>query len=207
MNQNVLTYELSNKHTSSARLYANRNDALNDWPKNAIIAELGVAFGDYSEKILKVTKPRLFDAYDLFMFHKSIIAMGRQTVTIFQGQTHRNYYEKRFAKYILEGKLRVFEGDGKKQMRNRDEQFYDVIYIDANHNYDNVKKDTEIATRCLKREGILVFNDYIMFDHKSNKQYGIVPVVNALCVLDGWRVRYFALHKEMFCDIALIRSY
>lgn len=206
MQQSPSIPELKSVHVKDARLYANRRDALESWPKNSIVAEIGVAFGDFSERILDVVKPELFDAYDIFQYHKSDVAWGRSSAETFKGKTHCEFYENRFADYISERKMRVYEGSGRELISNREQSFYDVIYVDADHKYDSVMLDAEAAIRCLKQDGLLVFNDYILYDHKSNTSYGIVPVVNQLCASGEWRIQYFALQREMFCDIALIRA-
>lgn len=36
----------------------------------------------------------------------------------------------------------------------------DMVYVDGGHDYESVKKDTALALRCLKPEGILVFHDW-----------------------------------------------
>jgi hypothetical protein len=60
-----------------------------------------------------------------------------------------------------------------------------------------------MAEKKLKRDGTLIFNDYIMMDHWHSTPYGVVPVVNDFCINRGWRIVYLALNPQMFCDIAL----
>ena len=83
---------------------------------------------------------------------------------------------------------------------------YSLIYIDGDHAYEGVMRDTQVAIRKLRRDGLLIFNDYIVFDHLSGQRYGVVLVVNDLCVNHGWRITFFSLHHQMFCDVGLCRA-
>ena len=67
-------------------------------------------------------------------------------------------------------------------------------------------KDAFASISKLKKNGILIFNDYIMHDHIANYPYGIVQVVNELCVNHDWKITALALESQMFCDVALERS-
>jgi hypothetical protein len=80
---------------------------------------------------------------------------------------------------------------------------FNLIYIDADHSYEAVKRDTNVAKAKLADNGILVFNDYTMFDHLNGVPYGVVQAVNELIVSEDWRVCGFSLQKFMFCDIAI----
>jgi SAM-dependent methyltransferase len=193
------------EHVAQARLFANRVDALGSWPKGAHVAELGVAYGGFTDKILRRTEPARFDAFDLFRLHELEKLWNRPTTEIFEGKTQRRFYEDRFADEVASGRLRTFEGDSSAGIAARPPESYDVIYIDGDHSYPGVMKDAEAAIGALKPGGILVFNDYVLYD-KTGGRYGVVPVVNALCVEKGWRVFYLALNREMFCDIALVRG-
>lgn len=171
------------------------------------VAEIGVAYGDFSERLCTVLNPELFDAYDLFRLHELSEIWGRRSAETFQGRSHRAFYEERFAGRIGEGRMRVFEGDSTAGMAERPDAFYDVIYVDGDHAYPGVRRDAEVAQSKLKPHGYLVFNDYIMSDHTANAPYGVVQVVNELCVDGDWRVYYFALQAAMFCDICLVRRH
>ena len=71
---------------------------------------------------------------------------------------------------------------------------------------EGVKRDAEVAVDCLAKDGLLIFNDYTMMDPYSKYPYGIVPVVNDLCINHNWKICAFAFQPSMFCDIALTRG-
>jgi hypothetical protein len=199
--------DLAQEHIlHGAQLFANRNEALSIWPRGASIAELGVGFGGYTHPILKQLGPSRFDAYDTFVLHKLPEIWGKPLKVWLEGKpTHRAFYEHRFAPQLATGVLSIFEGDSSTNLSQRDPETYDVIYIDGDHTFDGARKDAESAIKTLKRGGMLVFNDYICFD-PNGKEYGVIPVVNDLCLNHGWRVKYFALQFRMFCDIGLVQT-
>lgn len=197
---------LSEAHVTGARLYANRTDALDLLPKGGIVAEIGVAAGEFSDVMLKKLTPQRFDAFDIFRLHETKFATALTTEEMFGGMSHLEYYRKRFAPYINRGEVRVIVGDSVEQLSQQPDASYDVIYIDGNHTYEGVLRDAEVASLKLKRDGYLIFNDYVMKDCFDDSQYGVVPVVNDFCARRGWAVAYFALQRHMFCDIALKRT-
>ncbi|WP_171892259.1 class I SAM-dependent methyltransferase [Mesorhizobium erdmanii] len=197
---------LVQEHVEKARIFATREDALATLPRGGKFAEIGVAFGDFSEHVLRTLEPTRFDAFDIFRLHEVETIWGRPSVETFRGQTHRQFYEGRFAGEVASGRMRIFEGDSSHLMAQQRDEFYDIIYIDGDHTLEGVLRDAEVAARKLSKDGYLVFNDYIMADHASNSPYGIVQVVNWLCANMGWRVHYLALQRMLFCDICLVRS-
>ena len=82
---------------------------------------------------------------------------------------------------------------------------FDLVYVDAGHEYDEVRRDGAVAARKLTPGGVLIFNDYIMVDHHYGTPYGVVRAVNELVTASDWKVVGFALQQQMFCDIALCR--
>jgi hypothetical protein len=197
---------ISSEHLSGATLYADRNDALDAWPRGAVIAELGVGFGAYSQLIMDRTHPKLFDAYDLFNLHEQETLWGRPSSHFFKGMTQIDFYRNRFKTHFDTGRMRAFEGDSSSQLKRQPNQSYDVIYIDGDHTLNGVKRDSGVALSSIKPDGILVFNDYVYFD-RTGRPYGVINVVNDLCVNHGWKVKYIALQPQMFCDIAIFRPH
>ncbi len=57
-------------------------------------------------------------------------------------------------------KIIVDRGYSNKQLLKYDDDFFDIIYIDGNHEPEYVLEDGVLAFRKLKRGGILIFDDY-----------------------------------------------
>lgn len=202
-----LPYTLMQIHVEDARLFADRIEMLKSFSsrQGLTIAEIGVAYGDFSESILDILIPKSFHAYDVFTFHNHPVVWGKKTEDTLKGLSHRSFYEKRFAKGIDAGHVLVFEGDSSTEMEKQEDGAYDIIYIDGDHRYDGVYRDALVSMRKLKADGFLIFNDYIYFDHIAGYHYGIIQVVNDLCVNHGWEITHFAFHQQMFCDVAIQR--
>jgi Methyltransferase domain len=197
---------LTREHVAGAHLFADRKDLILSLPipQGGIIAEVGVARGDFSEFLLAQCRPRKFVAFDSFTLDQESTVWGTDPAVYFNGLSHLEYYKRRFASW---GNTVIVEaGLSHTGLARYSQREFDLIYIDAGHDYESVKRDTDLSTRLVKDTGVLVFNDYTMYDHFTNSQYGVVPAVNELIVHQGWRVAGFALEKNMFCDIALSRD-
>ncbi|HEY0793263.1 MAG TPA: class I SAM-dependent methyltransferase [Chthoniobacterales bacterium] len=196
----------------NAKLFADRCsmvEAFRPLLYGKTIAELGVAFGNFSEFLIETLKPDRFFAFDLFILHQIPVAWGRPTKDLFGDLTHKEYYARRFSGCSIP--VVVEEGDGSTNLQKYPDKHFDMIYIDAGHDYAAVKKDTETCKQKIKDDGILIYNDYLMFDHCqmfesfAGSWYGIVQAVNHLVVYDGFEIIGFALHQSMYCDIAVRR--
>jgi hypothetical protein len=200
---------LEAKHMDSPRLFHNRYEMVSSIQsaKGGVIAEVGVALGDFSEHLLKQLSPKLFVAIDTFTLHENPILgwgpWGRnaKSETIFGTLTHLDYYKQRFAEHGPQVVAEVGMSD--VCLSQYPDKYFNLIYLDADHSYESVKRDAEVARIKLVDDGIIIFNDYIMFDHFNGIHYGVVQAVNELVVNENWRVCGFALHKHMFCDIAV----
>jgi hypothetical protein len=192
------------RHLASARLFPSRNELVESFGCiNGAIAEVGVALGDFSEFLIEKLKPSLFVAFDNFeMDHWSNI-WGVPKDKAFHGLSHIEFYRKRFHD---RPQVKIEPGDSRETLPRYADHFFDMIYIDANHTYEAVKADTEIAKRKIKHDGILMFNDYIMYDHNAHFAYGVVQAVNELVVAENWRVVGLGLNPQMYCDIAIKRA-
>ena len=105
-------------HVNGAVLYADRTTALELFPRGGVVAEIGVALGDFTELMLAKLKPSRLDAFDLFRLHESGY-QGRSEMDLFDGLSHRAYYERRFANQIATGHLHLYEGDSSVAMKKQ----------------------------------------------------------------------------------------
>ncbi|MCW2361380.1 hypothetical protein M2346_001961 [Sphingobium xanthum] len=81
---------------------------------------------------------------------------------------------------------------------------YDIVYIDAGHDYENVKNDALAGLDKIKSGGYMIFNDYTMMDQLYGTPYGVVQAANELIVDTGrMKVIGLGLNPQMFCDLAV----
>jgi hypothetical protein len=196
-------HPLREEHLRNCRLLPDRVALIDRMPRGGVVAEVGVGFGDLSAKILETLRPLEFHAIDLFGWHEVPIVWGVATRDVFGGRSHEDYYRTRFAERVRAGTMHVRKGPSWEMLSGYRDAFFDLVYVDAAHDYESVTRDADAATRALKPGGFLLFNDYTMYDHLSMVPYGVVHVVNALCVSGTYEMLYFALHEQMFCDVAL----
>ena len=197
---------LSAANLRHARLYADRKDLVRsfDHIRHGIVAEVGVALGEFSGFLMEELQPAQFVAFDTFDMHESPSHWGVSSSVLFGGLSHQDFFRKKFS-----GKsdIVVLEpGRSHDTLPLYPERYFDLIYVDAGHTYEDVKRDADIAKNKLKEQGVLVFNDYVMFDHMLGVPYGVVQAVNELVTSEGWCVVGFALQQHMFCDIAVQRG-
>lgn len=181
-----------------ARVLACREDALPEIPKGGIAAEIGVAVGYFSRKILDVIRPEKFYAVDLFPDE-----IEEFWGTHFGEKRHFGWYREAFSREIDSGVLEMKRGISWDVMEEFPDDYFDYVYLDAGHDYVSVKKDVEVLTRKVKNGGIIQFNDYAVYDYKDKVPYGIVPVVNQLLRDTGSEVLYYCLSVHGFDDIVI----
>ena len=167
------------------------------------VAEVGVALGDFSKFLIDTLAPETFAAIDIFDAHEKPFIWDIPTDAVFQGKTHFDYYKEKFEGYHM-GRLIVEKGLSSEAGRRLEDKFYDLIYIDAGHEYDDVLIDTEIALAKIRPGGFIIFNDYTVYDHLSATAYGVVPAVNQMLEKRyDVQVIGFSLDAQMFCDLAV----
>jgi len=190
----------------NARLFANRIDLIKSLApmiNGKVIGEIGVAQGNFSEVLFDLLNPKEFVAFDLFNIHTIREPWAMKSAEVFQGKTHLEFYKNRFATR----NLKTEAGPSGETIKRYPDGYFDLLYIDGDHTYAGVKADADLAIKKIKPDGVLVFNDYIMYDWNDQYFYGIVPVVNDLVARGGYEIFGFAFERTMFCDIALRRKH
>ncbi|MDM0105010.1 class I SAM-dependent methyltransferase [Variovorax sp. J22R24] len=199
--------KLTEEHLRGAQLFSDRFtmiEGLSLPRENPIIGEVGVALGTFTDVMIQKFRPSRFVAFDTYNLHASPLIWGEPSSVLLKGMTHLDFYKDRFA---AQGDVMTYEvGDCHETLAAYPDETFDLIYIDAGHEYADVKLDSINAARKLKPDGIIIFNDYVVFDHFANIHYGVVRAANELIVQDNWRVVGLALHSEMFCDLAVTRA-
>jgi hypothetical protein len=155
---------------------------LRRFPKGGIVAEVGVLHGEFSREIVEIVSPTELHLID-------------------------QYLEPRARALASDpgGYIRLHEGDSADTLEAFPDEYFDWIYIDAQHSYEGVRRDIAVCRRKVKKTGLMLFNDYIPWSYVEMQPYGVMAAVNELCIDDGWEIVYLALPPHMYCDVALRR--
>jgi hypothetical protein len=176
--------ELRHEHLRHCGLVPNRTALISRLPKGGVVAEVRTLHGEFARVILAVASPAECHLID------HLIQPGVRQLAEDPG---------------YRGVVHIHAGDSAATLETFDDEYFDWIYVDAQHEYDGVKRDIAAARRKVKPRGFLVFNDYTVWSHVEMQPYGVVAAVNELCLEDDWEFAYLALPPHMYCDVAIRR--
>jgi Methyltransferase domain len=181
---------LQNCHVKNCRLVESRVKMLEYLPKNSVVAEVGTQYGRFAEKILAIAQPQklhLIDGnFDLFkaeINQKPLLQAG-----------------------IENGTVELHEGDSSTTLASFSEEYFDWMYIDADHAYEGVCKDIDRGHSKVKPDGLMVFNDYTNWSVCEIMPYGVAKAVNEFCIANNWEIVFLALQPLGYHDIAIKRN-
>jgi len=174
---------LRQEHVEGARLVPGREVLLSLLPQEAVVCEVGVWEGAFSRRILELARPAQLHLIDAELHRLDLGDFSRGLET---------------------GAIVLHEGDSAGRLASFPDGFFDWIYVDADHRFEGVSRDVAVAKRKVKRDGLLLFNDYIRWTRRST-EYGVIPAVNALILEEGWRIVFIALSESGYNDVALRR--
>lgn len=179
--------ELSADKLAGCEVLPNRLALLDRLPKGGAIAEVGVDRGDFSLEIPNRCQPSKLHLFDIDMTrltNKAVLGAVAQ-----RGSP-----------------VKTHAGDSSTNMRKVPDGYFDVIYIDGDHDYEGVKRDIEAAVPKLKPEGALIFNDYSVWSPVGMFHCGVARAVHEFCRDNPWKFRYLALQSMMYNDVMLVRA-
>jgi len=202
------TPPINNELLENAKLLSTRQDILKYMPKSAVVAEVGVAYGEFTRKILSVMKPQKFYAIDYYSQDNPHRAyMGRNDFQT-SNLTHYERYKKEFEEEIQSGLLEMRQGFSWDVLETFPDNFFDYVYLDACHEYEAVKKDVEVLYRKVKTNGIIAFNDYNSYcmtiePTRKNAYFGVPAVVNEFIGRTKSEVLFLSLARHSSYDIVI----
>jgi hypothetical protein len=155
------------------KIFETRNDLLDRLPKDLKIVELGVFKGEFSEEIYKRMNPKELYLVDIW---KGEFGSGDK-----DGNNHtvvkdmKDVYLNLKNKYAHHDNIFIYRKNTIDFLNSVSDDYFDMIYVDADHSYEAVTKDMELSFLKLKNSGILAGHDYI-------KNTEIEAAVNNFCL-------------------------
>lgn len=186
----------------NSKVFASREDVLHALPKGGTVAEVGVAYGNFSSLLLEIMQPEKFIAIDSFAITKEN-EPWKQTILRDSKLSHLDFYKTKFEKEIATGKMEVSKGLSWDCLAQLPDQSLDYIYLDAGHAYEEVVKDIQQAKKKIKTTGIIQFNDYTLFDAFAFVPYGVPKAVHEFMIEENYELLYLCLHRQFFFDLVV----
>jgi CheY-like chemotaxis protein len=178
----LLRRVLRPRHVAGARLLPTREALLDELPKGGIVAEVGVAGGDFAYKILhrcSVQRLHLVDSWMGARFAPELKAV--------QG---------RFARELSVGIVEINLGQSEDVLAQFPDGYFDWVYIDSDHGYTTTLAELMICSRKVKRGGTIAGHDYCLGNVRKRLPYGVIEAVNDFCIDSDWGHVYLTVESH-----------
>ncbi|WP_183828494.1 class I SAM-dependent methyltransferase [Rhizobium sp. BK377] len=178
-------------HTEEAKLLPDRGKLLDKLPKGGIVAELGVAEGEFSEQILARNLPAqlyLVDPWNMDRYSEGLEIIN-----------------SKFGPEIAEGRVVICQGTSLDMLSQFSDETFDWIYIDTDHSFALTWDELLLANRKVKQDGRIAGHDFCTGNTVKPVVYGVVEAVNKFCVKYGWRFEFLTLEPDAHFSYCLKR--
>ena len=174
--------QLEIEHTEHCRLLPNRRELLRVLPKNGLVAEVGVAFGQFSRAILDLAQPRELHLIDAWIGER--YGGGYDHVTT------------EFADEIAEGRVIINRGQSTAVLPTYSSDTFDWVYLDTNHSFPTTLSELEQSSGVVRADGRITGHDFCTGNPVAGKPYGVVEAVTAFCKEKGWGFEYLTVESS-----------
>lgn len=182
---------LQPQHVEGGTLLPTRERLLELLPKEGVVAEIGVAFGDFTEEILRRSAPsrlHLIDAWGSERYREGL-----------------RLIEEKFADRIAHGGVEISRGLSTDVLTTFPDRYFDWVYIDTDHSYKTTRQELQICAAKVKIEGRICGHDFTSGNVLTPVPYGVIEACNEFCVQDGWRYEFLTLEPHGHFSFCLRR--
>ena len=165
---------LGQQQIDNLQIVLNRNSFLAQLPKDGVVAEIGVADGQFSQRIMQFASPAklyLLDAWDSPRYAH-----------------YREQVRNKFEEQTKMGQIVIQQGYSVDLLPQFPDHFFDWVYLDTDHSYETTRAELELCRHKVKAGGIIAGHDYIIGDWELRNRYGVVEAVNEFCVRHNWEM-------------------
>ncbi len=170
---------LNDEHVNNAKIVPSRERLLDLLPKGGVVAEIGVAYGDFTRDILTRAAPsklHLLDAWALDRYSE-----GKRKV------------EEAFSAEIASGAVALNQGYSTQMLETFPDGYFDWVYIDTSHAYRLTSQELLISSKKVKPRGRILGHDFTSGNVITPVPYGVIEACNEFCMKQGWQYEYLTL--------------
>jgi hypothetical protein len=172
---------ISQEFLNDSIVLENREELLRRLPKGGRIVEVGTFRGEFARSILDIIQPEELIIVDISFDLFDYVTMS---------------------KHPLQGRIKQITGNSYEVMATLQDNYFDMIYIDANHMYEYISRELPIAHQKLRAGGYIVANDYTSYSPLNGHKYGVTKAVNEFVNREGYQVKFFGLQAGGYHDLA-----
>jgi len=179
-------------HTRNCTVLPTRMHLLGALPKGGVVAEVGVAFGDFTKQILLRNKPaklHLVDAWKADGYQD-----GLELIL------------ERYAKEIATGAVEINRGLSTERLSEFSDEYLDWVYIDTDHSYTTTRDELLLARKKVKPGGYIAGHDFTSGNPVKAVPYGVIEACNEFCVNEGWGYEFLTLEPSGHFSFALQKN-
>lgn len=127
-------------------------------PKNAVVAEIGVWEGDFSQRILEICQPKELHLIDpwLYLPEFSNTGFGKKKNEHLMEQRYHNVV----ARFADDPRVRIHRATSETALATMPDGLLDWVYIDGNHNEPFIGNDLRLCLQKVKADGIISGDDF-----------------------------------------------
>jgi len=183
--------QLDLAHTINCMLLPDRFHLLDRLPKDASVAEVGVAFGEFTREILNRCAPEklfLIDSWDSARFRDGLGAI-----------------EQEYAPNIASGQVEIRLGKSVDVLRNMAGGAFDWAYIDTSHTYETTLAELQLSGDIVGDDGRIAGHDFCTGNVVRPVPYGVVEAVTKFCKDCDWQFEYLTAESNGHFSFCLKR--
>jgi len=169
------------RHVQHLVSLSDRTELLHRLPTEAVVAEIGVNEGDFSEKILSICRPQklvLIDVWASKRYHGGLF----------------DKVKSRFAAQLQNQQMEIIRDLSFGAIASCPDHFFDWVYLDTDHTYSTTKRELDLLRPKMKPGGIIAGHDYIIGNWDAGYRYGVIEAVREFCLAYNWEM-IFLTHE------------
>jgi hypothetical protein len=167
-----------------------RKRILRTLPRGAVAAEIGVFRGEFTDHILRITRPRELHLIDGWwkIYGERFPDWGPYTDggrlrTRDAYQQAREVVRSRSAEDVCTFHV----GDDVPLFRRFPDSYFDWVYLDTSHDYQHTLEELTILDRKVKPSGLIVGDDWQ--EDPGHRHHGVCRAVREFCGDSQWELR------------------
>ena len=189
--RNPPRYPLKDEHVRHCKVVPSRESFLDLLPRGLTIAEVGVAYGEFTNQIISRCQPKLLYLVD--SWGTARYAEGLQRI------------RTDLSELIARNEIVIKQGLSTDILPTLPDRSLDFIYIDTDHNYETTAKELSISAKKVRDGGRIAGHDYCVGNISKPWRYGVIEAVSEFCNKHGWGFEYLSLESHGHSSFSLRR--